>query len=211
MKDFTYISRIATGTNVLLVHPSVPVKSVAELVALARSRPQAIRYASSGVGSAIHLTTELLQRRTGMELVHVPYAGPQSVIAVASGEVEIGFAAIAPAMPMIQAKRLNALAVASIKRIAVLAEVPTIAESGYPGFDVTNTYGILAPARTPPAVVEVLNAELRNIVQMEDVRAKFAAQGLEAVGSTPAEYRAVMEAEKAQWTRVINEAHITAN
>ena len=212
LKDFSYISRVATGAQVLVAHPSIPAKSVSELVALARSQPKAIRYGSSGVASPSHLAVELLQSRTGIELVHVPYKGAAlSVIALTAGEVQILFASVTTAMPMIQAKRLNAVAVASAKRMGALPEVPTVAESGFPGFDMTYTYGILAPAGTPAAVVKLLHAELQKIVQMDDVKAKFAAQGTEAVGSTPDEFRAIMQAEVVQWARVIKDANITAN
>lgn len=212
LKDFSYISVVATSGGVLLAHPSIKAKSVSELVALARSNPKAIRYGSAGLASTSHLAMEMLQRRTGMELLHVPYkgAGP-AVIALTGGEVQIGFSSVASAMSMIQAKRLHALAASSAKRTVALPEVPTVAESGFPGFEVTNTYGILAPAGTPAAVVKLLNAELRNIVRMDEIRAKFVEQGLEATGSTPDEWRALMEAEVSQWARVIKDAQITVN
>ena len=114
-------------------------------------------------------------------------------------------------LPAIQAKRLNALAVSGVKRIGVLPGMPTVAEAGFPGFDVSSTFGILAPSGTPAPVVKLLNAELRNIVQIDDVKTRFSAQALEAAGSTPAEFRALMEAEVAQWARVIKDANISAN
>jgi tripartite-type tricarboxylate transporter receptor subunit TctC len=212
LKDFSYVSRVAIGANVLLAHPSVPVKSLAELVALARSKPKAIRYGSGGVGVPSHLVMELLQRRTGMELLHIPYKGSApAVIALTGGEVQVGLLSVAAAIPMIKAQRLTALAVASAKRVAPLPEVPTIGEAGVAGFDATNIVGLLAPAGTPAAVIRRLNAEIRTIVQMEDVITKFAAQGLEPAPSTPEEWRTIMEAEMAQWARVIKDANITAN
>ena len=212
LKDFLYISRVATGGNVLLAHLSVPVKSVSELVTLARSKPKAIRYGSAGVGSTLHLAMELLQSLTGMELLHVPYKGAAPlIIALTSGEVDAGFSSITAAIVMINAKRLNALAVTSTKRSVLLPRVPTVAESGFPGFDVTNGLGILAPTGTPAAVVKLLNAEIRNVLQMDEIRAKVVEQGMDAVGSTPDEFRAMTEAEIAQWARVIKDARITAN
>jgi tripartite-type tricarboxylate transporter receptor subunit TctC len=181
-------------------------------VAFARTKPKAIHYGSSGVGSTPHLAAELLQSLTGMELVHVPYKGSvPAVSALTGGEIQILFASVAAAIPMIEAKRLKALAVSSVKRVRVLSDVPTVAESGFSGFDVTNTYGIVSPAGTPAAVVKLLNTELQKIVQMDDVRARFTTQGLEAAGSTPEEFRALMQTEIAKWARVIKDANITAN
>ncbi len=212
MRDFTYVTTVATGANVMLAHPSLPVKSVSELVALARAKPKAIRYGSSGVASPHHLAGELLQSRTGIQLVHVPYKGGAPVVAaLIAGEVQIGFSSVTAAIPMVNAKRVNAIAITSGKRAEALPGVPTVAESGIPGFDVTLVLGILAPAGTPAAVVKRLNAEIRNVLQMEDIKAKFVDQGTEARGSTPDEYRALMKAEIAQWARVVKDAGITAN
>jgi len=212
LKDFSYVSRVATGAQVLVAHPSTPAKSAAELVTLARAQPKTMRYSSAGVGSPGHLAMELLLSRSGIEVLHVPYKGsPPAVTALLAGEVQISFASITAMLPAIQAKRLNALAVSSAKRIAVLPGVPTVAESGLPGYDVASTFGLLAPAGTPAAVVKLLNAELRTILQMEDVRAKFSAQALEAAWSTPDELKTLIEAEVALWARVIKDANITAN
>jgi tripartite-type tricarboxylate transporter receptor subunit TctC len=142
----------------------------------------------------------------------VPYkGGAPAVMALVGGEVQLSFASITATLPMIQGKRLNGLAVSSAKRSEALPQVPTLAESGVAGFNVTNPFGLLAPSETPAAVVKLLNAEVRRIVQLDEVRAKFAVQGFEAVASTPAEFRAITEAEQAQWARVIRDAHITIN
>lgn len=211
LRDFSYVSRVASGPQLLLAHPSIPARSVADLVALARSKPKAIRYGSGSVGSLGHLTMELLSSRAGIELLHVPYkgAGPL-VVGLTGGEVQVGFTSVS-AIPMVQAKRLNALAVSGAKRLVVLPDVPTVAESGYPGFSATNTFGILAPAGTPQAVINLLNNEIRKIVQTDEIKANFAGQGLEAAGSTPAEFREIMKAEMTQWARVIKAARISAN
>lgn len=212
LKDFSYISRLATSANLLLAHPSIPAKSVAELMALARSKPKAMHYGSGGVASLGQLAMELLQRRAGVELVHVPYKGAAPfLVALAVGEVDIGFIGVAASIPLLQAKRVKALAVSTAKRLRTLPDVPTVAESGFPGFDVPSGFGIFAPAGIPAAVVKLLNIEIRNILQMDDVRAKFAAQALEAVGSAPDEFRAIVEAETAQWARVIKDARITVD
>ena len=212
LKDFSFISRVAIGANVLVANPSLPAKSVAELVALARAQPSAIRYGTPGVASLGHLAMELLQSVTGIKIVHIPYKGPAPAIAaVVGGEVQIGIGASTAAVPIVQAKRLNALAVTSAKRLGALPEVPTVAESGFAGFNVVNNHGILAPAGTPASVVRLLNAEIQKMLQMDDVKAKFPALGLEAAGSTPDEFRDIVKAELARWTRVIKDANITAN
>ena len=212
MKDFAYISRVAIGANVLFAHPSLPAKSFSELVALAKAKPKSIRYGSPGVASLGHLTMELLQSISKMELLHVPYKGPApAVTAALGGEVEIGFGASTAVIPLVQAKRLNALVVTSAKRLGPLPAVPTLGESGYPGLVVTNNHGILAPSGTPASVVKLINGEIRSLLQTDDARASFAVRGLEAAASTPDEFRAIVTAELARWTRIIKDARITAN
>ena len=212
LKDFAYVAVVAIGANVLVAHPSVPAKSVAELVALARAKPKGISYATPGVASLGHLTLELLQSITATQLLHVPYKGaPLAIAAAAAGEVQIAMAAITGALPLIQAKRVNALAISSIKRNGALPTVPTVAESGFPDFHVVNNHGIVAPAGTPAPVVKLLSAEIRSIVQLDDVRSKLPALGLEAAGSTSEEFTAIVKSELKRWTRVIEEAHIAPN
>lgn len=212
LKDFSYVSLVASGTYILVTHPALPAKSVSELVALARSKPKAIRYGSGGVGSPIHLAMELLQSLTQIELLHVPYKGAApAVVAATGGEVELAFSSIAAALPMVKAQRLNALAVTSAKRLGSLPDVPTVAETGIPAFDVTPYYGVLAPAGTPAAVVKLLNSEIRRVVQLDDVKAKLAVLGLEATASTPAEFKELMKAEMTKWARVVKDARVTPN
>ena len=212
LKDFSYVAVVAVGANVLVAHPSVPVKSVAELVTLARSKPKGISYATPGVASLGHLTLELLQSITGTQLLHVPYKGaPLAITAAAAGEVQIAMAAITGALPLIQAKRVNAVAISSATRNSALPAVPTVADSGFPGFHVVNNHGMVAPAGTPQAIVKLLSAEIRNIVQMDDVRMKFPALGLEASASTPEEFTSIVQSELKRWTRVIQDAQIAAN
>jgi tripartite-type tricarboxylate transporter receptor subunit TctC len=212
MKHFAFISRVAIGANVLVAHPSAPVRSVKELVALARSQPKSLRYGTPGVASLGHLTMELLQSLAQMQLVHVPYKGPAPALAaVVGGEVQLGIGASTAAVPMVQAKRVTALAVTGASRLGPLPGVPTIAEAGFPGFEVTNNHGILAPAGTPPGIVKLLNAEIRGMLQQEEVKARFPALGLEAAGSTPEEFRTIVKAELTRWTRVIKEMNIGGN
>jgi tripartite-type tricarboxylate transporter receptor subunit TctC len=212
MKDFAFIARVAIGSNVLFAHPSVPAKSLQELITLARAQPKAIRYGTPGVASLGHLTMEFLQSLGKFELGHVPYKGPApAVTAVLGGEVQVGVGASTAAIPLVQAKRLNALAVTGMKRLGPIPAVPTIAESGFPGVEITNNHGILAPAGTPQQVVKLLNAEITALLQTDEAKAGLAARGLEVAGSTSEEFRNIVKSELARWTRVIREARITAN
>ena len=210
LKDFAYVSTVSSGPNVLMVHPSVPVKTFPEFIALIKSKPTALRYGSAGLASTGHLAMELLLSRVGTQVLHVPYKGGSgAAVALAGGEVQAGFTSIPAGIPLISSKRLVALAVTSPKRTAALPDVPTIAESGYPGFDVKNTFGIFAPAGTPAAIVKLLNTEIRAIVAMEDVRAKLVSSGVDPGSSTPAEHRALMEYEVKMWAKVVKDAKIT--
>jgi tripartite-type tricarboxylate transporter receptor subunit TctC len=209
VKDFAPVTRIGTGVYAFVSHPSLPVKSVKELVALAKARPGQLNYASSGNGSGPHLAGELFKNKTGVNLVHVPYkGGPPSVTAVISGETELGFMSVASALSQINAGRMRALGVTSPQRIAALPNVPTVAEAGVPGYEVVPTFGIYAPTGTPKEIVALLNAELRKIVALQDVRERFATQGIEASGSTPEELAKVLAAEIALWAKVIKDAGI---
>jgi len=211
LKDFAYISTVASAPVVLVAHPSMPVKTVAQFVNFARARPKQILYGSSGIGAPVHLTMEMLMSRAGMNMVHVPYKGSGIAIsALVAGEIQVAFLSIAASIPMINARRVNALAVSSAQRVGALPGVPTVAESGYPGFLMLNTYGLFAPADTPANIINPLNAEIRRIVQMEEIKTRFAAQALDASGSTPAEFKAIVETEVTQWARVIKDANITA-
>jgi tripartite-type tricarboxylate transporter receptor subunit TctC len=211
MRDFAYVTLVASGTYILVAYPSVPAKSVAELVSLAMSHPRQITYGSAGVGSPPHLAGEMLKIRTGVDMPHVPYkgAGPLSAAMVA-GEVKVAFASPASVVTLIKAGRLNALAVTSANRAKAFPELPTIAESGYPGFDVTSFYGVVAPITTSIAIVKLLNTEIGKILQMPAVQAMFATQGLEATGSTPERFSQMMQTEIEKSAKVIKDANIKA-
>jgi tripartite-type tricarboxylate transporter receptor subunit TctC len=212
LKDFSYGSLVATGTYALVTHPSVSAKSVQELVKLAKARPGELRYGSSGVAGPLHLAAELLKSRAGVNILHVPYKGAAPVVAaVVGGEVQVGFASVAAALPMVKANRLNALAVTSLTRAKAFPDLPTVAESGFPGFDVTPSYGILLPAGTPVDIVNQINAEIGKVLKLPDVQASYASQALEASHSTPARFRQIMEDEVNLWARVIREANIKAD
>jgi tripartite-type tricarboxylate transporter receptor subunit TctC len=211
LKDFAYVTLIAAGTYVVVVNPASPAHSLNELIALAKARPGQISYGSSGVGGPLHLAGELLKSRTGANILHVPYKGAAPVVAaVAGGEVQVGFASLSGALPMIKAQRLTALAVTSARRAKAFPELPTIAESGFPGFDVTPWYGILIPAATPAPIVGALNTELGKVLQAPDIQASFLAQGLEATGSTQERFKAIMQSEIEKWAKVIKDAGIKA-
>ncbi|HYC47249.1 MAG TPA: tripartite tricarboxylate transporter substrate binding protein [Burkholderiales bacterium] len=209
LKDFTFISRVAIGANVLFAQLSLPAKSVKELIALARAKPKSIGYGTPGVASLGHLAVELLQSTTKTQLVHVPYKGPAAAVtAVLGGEVPVGIGASTAVIPMIQAKRVQPLAVTSAKRLGPLPNVPTVAEGGFSGFEVTNNHGILGPAGVAAPIVKLLNAEIQGLLQTEEARAKLASYGLEVAGSTPEEFRRIVQSEFSRWTRVIREAGI---
>lgn len=210
-KDFAYVTLVAAGTYVLVAHPTLSAESVAELVALSRSKPEQLRYGSSGIASPPHLAFELLKISTGMKILHVPYkgAGPL-IVGLTGGEVQLGFVSPAGASSLVKAGRLTALAVSGAKRSRALPMVPTVAESGYPEFDVTPWYGYMVPAATPKSIVRLLNVEIGKILEMPDVQAAFATQGLEATPSTPERMRQIMLEEEARWAKVIKEANIKA-
>jgi len=212
MKDFDYVTLAGLGNYVMLIHPSHQVKNVAELVAQTKAKPSAFRYGSGGVGSPVNLSFELLKLRTGMQVAHVPYkGGAPAVIATAGGEVDMTIVSVPSAAGMVKSKKLNALAVTGPTRIGVLPDVPTMAESGIPDYQVVDAIGFITPAHTPPAALKAANAVIREILQMEDVKARFLEQGIEARGTTPEEFRAMIRKEGERWGRVIKEANIPPN
>jgi len=211
-KDFAPITVLASVPNVLIVNPSVPAKSVAELVALAKAKPGSLNYASPGNGSIPHLAAELFKRMAGVDIVHIPFNGvaPASN-AVLAGDVQMFFAQSSAALPQWRAGKVVALGVATSKRIAAAPDLPTIAEQGFPDFEATSWYALVAPAGTPAAIVERLHGEILKALREPDVREKIAGLGAEPVGNTPAEFAAMQRAETIRWTRVAKEANIHAD
>jgi tripartite-type tricarboxylate transporter receptor subunit TctC len=206
LKDFAYISLMAGGSYVIVAHPSFPAKTIAELVALAKSQPAKISYGSSGVGGPVHIAGELFKSRAGINLLHVPYKGAAPIMtAVAGGEVQIGFPSVAGALPLIKAGRVVPIAVTSAQRAKTLPNVPTIAESGYPGYDITPWYGMAAPAATPHSIVKSLNVEFGKILQMPDVQAGLASQGLDATASTPERFKDIVREAIATCQKIIKD------
>ncbi|HET7404252.1 MAG TPA: tripartite tricarboxylate transporter substrate binding protein [Usitatibacter sp.] len=208
-RDFTPVTLLAESPNVLVVHPSVPAKTFRELIAYAKANPGKLDYASPGTGSGAHLAGELLDLEAGIKAVHVPYKGiAPAVNDLLGGNVQMMFAGISTVLQHVKSGRLVALAIASPKRSAQLPDVPTVAESGLPGFDVTSWYGIVTRAGTPPAVVEKIQRDMAEALQSEDVRAKLGGLGLEPVGDTPQQFDALIRAESRKWGDIVRKAHI---
>jgi tripartite-type tricarboxylate transporter receptor subunit TctC len=209
MKDFAFITFLASGTYVVIVNPALPARTISELIALAKSRPGKLRYGSTGVGGPAHLAGELFKSRAGVDILHVAYKGsPPIFAAIASDEVQISYLNAASVLPMIKAGRLRGLAVTAAKRVNAAPDIPTVAESGVPGYDVTPWYGLVTTAGTPAAVVSLLHDEIGKILQLPEIQSVFARQGLEVKTSTPEQFRQAMQAEIDKWGKVIKDAGI---
>lgn len=210
-KDFAPLSNIALGPSVLLVHPSLPVNDVRGLIALAKSKPRQLTYGSGGVGNVTHLAMELFTSMTGIEMTHVPYKGAApSVAGLVSGEVQLLFASIPGVLAQIAAGRIKALGVSISRRSPVLPNVPTIAEAGLPGYYAASWYGLLLPAGTPKARIDVLAKEIARIMQVPDIKDKMLAQGFEPVGDSPAQFGKFIGEEIMRWEKVVKAAGIKA-
>jgi tripartite-type tricarboxylate transporter receptor subunit TctC len=208
-RDFAPITQLSAQSYVLMTTPSLPVNSVTELIAHARANPGKLNFASVGQGSQIHLLTELFRTMTKIQVIHVPYKGIAAAYPdLFSGSIHFTFAGIISAQPHIKAQRVRALAVSGPARMKALPDLPTVAEAGVPGFAVTQWYGLLAPAGTPRQTVEFLNKEVTRALQQPDVAGRIAAEGSEAVTSTPQQLIAQIKAERAKWAKVIKEAGI---
>jgi tripartite-type tricarboxylate transporter receptor subunit TctC len=204
VKDFSSVTLLATTPHMLVVHPSVPARSVKEFVALATARPQQLAYSSSGSGTPSHLAGELFASMTGVRLVHVPYkGGGPSVIALLSGEVSVGFATMPSVIPHVKAGKLRALAVTTAQRSPSFPQLPTISEAGVPGYDAGSWYGLLVPAGTPKEVVARLNAETVKLLKLPEVKERLDSAGFEVLVSTPEEYAAFTRNEIEKWAKVV--------
>lgn len=204
VKDFVPVSLIAATPNILAVHPSVPAKSVKELIALAKAKPHSLNYASAGNGTTSHLAAELFKSMAGVDIVHVPYKGTSpAVTAMLSGESQVMFAPALALVGHIKAKKLRALAITSEKRSPAFPELPTVAESGVPGFEARQWYGVVAPAGTPREIVARLSGEIAKIVQTPELRKHFLTEGSEPIGSKPEEFGKYIQAEIAKWAKVV--------
>jgi tripartite-type tricarboxylate transporter receptor subunit TctC len=190
--------------NVLVVHPSVAAKNVRELIALAKAQPNKLSYGSSGIGGAGHLAGVLFDQLAGTQMTHVPYkGGAPAMIALVSGEVNLVFSTAETAVPQVKSGKIRALGVTTAKRSALLPDLPTIAESGLPGYEANNWYGLLAPAKTPPAIIDRLNREIVKVLNTASVKDQLFRSGLDASPSTPKEFGAYIKSEMAKWAKVV--------
>jgi tripartite-type tricarboxylate transporter receptor subunit TctC len=210
IKSFTPVAILATGPNVLAVYPGLPVHTTQELVALAKQKPGELQWASAGVGSFQHLGGELLRLTAGIDVLHVPFkGGGPSMINVMGGHTQFLLGSLIQVTPHIRSGKLRALGTGGPKRSAILPDVPTIGE-GVPGYEATNWWGIVAPAGTPPAIVEKLNREIVAVLNSDEVQKQFAAEGASTVQMTPAEFGKYIESETAKWGKVVKEGNIKA-
>ena len=208
-KDFAPVTMLATSPNVLVVNDSVPAKTLKEVVDYARQNPDKLNYSSPGPGSGAHLAGELLNQSAGVVIRHIPYnAMAAAVNDVVAGNVDMMFAGVSTVLPQIQAGKLRALAVASPERLPQLKDVPTVAESGYPDFDVTSWYGIVAPAKVPADILDKLQADISAAVQQKSVRQKFASLGVDPAGSSRADFARTIQDETRKWAAIVKKAGI---
>jgi tripartite-type tricarboxylate transporter receptor subunit TctC len=208
-RDLLPVVMLTAGQYMLVVHPSVKAETLKDLISLAKARPNTLNYASAGIGTPLNLAAELFKSRAGITMTHVPYkgGGPASA-AVLAGEVQVLFGSLPSSFPHVKAGRLKAFAVTSLKRAALAPDLPTFAESGFPGFQVTSWYGFLVPARTPAHIVKILHEEGVRVMQLPDVREQIVRMGLDVAVQGPAEFAAQIREETAVWAKVIRTAGI---
>lgn len=210
-RDFAPITLVSTSPLVLVVNPAVAAKTVQELIALAKSRPQQLNYASSGVGASAHLAAELFKAATSTQIVHVPYKGqPPAIVDLIAGQVQIMFPNMPSVMTFIKTGKLSPLAVSSVQRSVLFPQLPTIAESGLPGYEVTQWGGLVTRAGTPLATIAAFQRDVAAVLQTPEVRANFATLGLDPVGNSPGEFAVFLRDEITKWRKVISDAGITA-
>jgi tripartite-type tricarboxylate transporter receptor subunit TctC len=208
-RDFAPVSQVTQQGYVLTVHPSIPAKSVLELVQHLKANPGKLNFSSSGIGSPIHMSGELFQIATGTKMIHIPYKGMGAAYTdMIGGRIQVGFPTIISSIPHVQAGRLRSLAVTSAKRVAAVPDVPTFAEAGVKGVVVVNWYGLVAPLRTPKPVIDRIAKETHTAMHSPEVMKRLAAEGSEPVGSSAAEFAAHIRSEQELWARVIKQAGI---
>jgi len=209
VKDFAPITLFAMVPNMLVVHPALPAKTVKELIALAKARPGQMNYGSSGNGSASHLASEYFKLLSKTDIIAIPYKGTGPLVTdLIAGQTSLTITGVPPLYPFVQSGRLRGIAVGSVKRLALMPDLPTIAEAGVPGYESSTWFGPLAPAKTPREIIVRLNTELLKILQRPDIKARFAAEGAEGLGSTPEEFGTYIKSEIDRWGRVIKAAGV---
>ena len=212
LRDHAAITWATSGSNVLVVHPSVQAKSVQELIAVAKAQPNKLSYGSSGAGNAGHLAGELFKGMTGTQMVHIPYkGGAPAMIDLLAGQIQLIFSSAPTAVPQVKAGKIRALGVTTARRSVVLPELPTIAEQGLPGFEADNWYGVVTTMKTPRAIIDRLNTEIVRALHAPEVKQLLLTQGLEVRTSTPQEFAAYIRSEFDKWAKVIRDAGIVAN
>ena len=211
VKDFAPITQIAGISNVLVVHPSVPAKDLKGFIALAKSKPGEINYASAGTASSPHMSMELLKHMAGIDLQHIPFKGTgPAMTEMLAGRTSAVFSNLLTAKPLIDSGQLRPIAVSGPKRVAILPNTPTVAEAGVPGYSSLQWYGLLAPAGTPKPIIDKLHAEVAKVLASADVKERLAVDGAEAIGNTPAEFAALIKSELEKWANIARAAKIQA-
>jgi tripartite-type tricarboxylate transporter receptor subunit TctC len=209
MKDFSFITLAAESQNLLVVHPSFPPRTVKELIAFSKKRPGDINYGSSGIGTTVHLSAELFQYMTGTKWVHIAYkGGGPGLVALLSGEVSMYFGNVPTVIRQARAGKLRAIATTGKNRTPAAPDIPTVAESGVPGYEVATFYGVSAPAKTPRPIIDKLHTEIVRVLNSPDIRERLQGLGAEPVGNTPEQYTAFMQDEINKWAKVIKAAGI---
>jgi len=211
-RDFAPVSLVASVPSMLVVHPSLPAKSVKELIALARAKPGALNYASTGNGTLPHLAAEFFKSQAKINMVHVAYKGSAPAITdLISGQVEVFFGNILSVIPHVRSGRLRAMAVTSLKPQAVAPDVPTLASAGFPEFEAGTWFGLLAPAGTPQEIINRLHADISKVVHLPDVEKRLAGRGATTIGSTPEQFAAYIKSESAKWAKVLKDSGVRAD
>lgn len=207
--DFAPVTQLTASPNILVLHPSLPAASLKELIALARQRPGQLNYSSAGNGTAGHLAAELMKMMAKIDVVHVPYkAAPQALSDLVSGQIQLQFSNLMTALPHVKSGRLRGIAVTTLQRSPAIPELPTMDQAGLRGYRVDQTYGVVAPGRTPAPIIARLNGEIVNILKSPDIGQRMSAEGAMLVGNTPQEYLEYLKAELQKWTKVVKEVGI---
>ena len=204
LKDFAPVTLVALAPNILIVHPTLPVRNVKELIALAKAKPGELTFGSGGNGSTAHLSGEMFKTMAGINIVHIPFKGsPAAVIGVIAGQIALAIPNIPPALPHVRSGKLKALAVTTAKRAAGVPDLPTVAESGLPGYEATAWFGVLAPAATPPQIIARLNAVIVKIAHAREMQERLTAEGADAVGNTPEQFAQIIRNDIAKWAKIV--------